>query len=215
MPRPMPRLDIALGQEVTKAIALTRAGESVRVLAGSGSALDREWPRPRLEALYELAFLRSFVAWEVFLEETFFRYLCGYSSPMHGQAVLVPGGTYYATLHAAESGVLGNAQYMLWHNPQRVVTRCAARIVNGRHEQVINSSFARIEHFANVRHRVAHDSQDARAKFNAATQALAVKPYRGARAGAFLRDWVPGVMPRVRWLERITSELVGLAGQIV
>src|SRR5712672_2619521 len=34
----------------------------------------------KLELLYELAYLRFFIQWEVFLEQSFLRYLCGYSS---------------------------------------------------------------------------------------------------------------------------------------
>jgi hypothetical protein len=215
MPRPMPRLDVAFGQEVKSAIDLTKAGERIRIVSGYGSELYKEWSPLRLEALYELAYLRSFVAWEWFLEATFLRYLCGFASPTHGQATMVSGRPFHRNIQAAETAVLAGQQFMLWHGPQKVVNRCAAHVLNGRHEQVINSRITRIQHFADIRHRVAHDRQDVRNKFDAATMALATRRYPGSRVGSFLRDWVPGSSPRLRWLDHITAELASLAAQIV
>jgi hypothetical protein len=211
----MPNLDTAFAREAQKAIELVRAGERIRVLAGAGSELSRTWPASRMEALYELAYLRIFVAWEVFLEATFLRYLCGYSSVTHGQAALVSGITFYSTLQAAELAVLGKQQYFLWHNPTTVVNRCKGHILNGRHELVISSNLTRMQYFGDIRHRIAHLRDDVKQKFDTVTTNLATKTYKGSQPGRFLRDWVSGSSPATRWLEAIAGELTGLAGQII
>lgn len=213
MPRPMPRFDQDLIKEGRTALGLARAGEIVRAHFGSGSVAWREWPVARLEALYELAFLRIFIAWEEFLEASFYRYMCGYASARHGQAM--PIGVFHPTLLSAEAAVLGGQPYKSWYKPSTVVARSQVHMSNGRHEIVINSSLGRLGDFAAIRHRIAHHQSDARAKFDSATLALAGRTYPASRPGRFLRDWHPRSSPPTRWLETIIGDLVGLATQIV
>ena len=209
----MPRLDTQLAILARHAIDLTRAGEIVRSGASPGSVPWNEWRVSRLEDLYELAYLRVFIAWELFLESTFFRYLCGYRS-RHGMATPVTG-SYYPTVQSAETAVLAGNQYLLWHNPNKVVARCRSHMTLCFHELVFVSNLARLQCFADVRHRIAHGQKDAKNKFDTATMQLSGQRYLGAKAGRFLRDWSPGTSPRVRWIHSITQELIGLAGQIV
>src|SRR5947207_1926265 len=120
MPRRMPRFDKVLSSQAQLAIAITKAGEAVRV---SGPvAIRKEWRASRLEALYELAYLRAFASWEMCLEAVFYRSLCGYASAA-GQETPI-SGLYYPTVAAAESAVLGRRSFVLWHNPQQVIDRC-------------------------------------------------------------------------------------------
>src|SRR5437867_174062 len=121
MPRHMPRFDLGLLAQAQLAIGIARAGEIVRATAGLVGRT--QWTISRLEALYELAYLRVFAAWETCLESLLCRSLCGYASSA-GQETLVPGvlpagvaGPYFPTLAAAEKFVLGTAPFKLWHNP--------------------------------------------------------------------------------------------------
>jgi hypothetical protein len=102
-------------------------------------------------------------------------------------------------------------QYRLWHNPTQIIARCHGFIVNGYHETVVSSNLARLNHFAAIRHRIAHAQSHARAQFDHATMNLAAKRYKGGRPGKFLRDWES---PSRRWLEGIADELKHLANQI-
>lgn len=207
----MPPCDAVLSRHIDEALELVRAGEVART--ATLPAVAREFYVSRLELLYEFAFLRMFVAWEVFLEDTFFRYLCGYVS-RYGQATLT-AGSHFRTLTAAQRAVLQNRDYVLWHNPTRVVQRSASFIRQGRHEIVIASSGARLEAMAAIRHRIAHGHPDAQAKFDGATMALAGKRYRASRPGRFLRDWCAATMPPTRWLRVLGDELRNLAIQVV
>ena len=76
MPRAMPALAKHFQTACDTACRLAVAGELVR--ASGGVVARQEFTLPRLEYLYEIAFLRIFIAWEFFLEESFLRYMCGF-----------------------------------------------------------------------------------------------------------------------------------------
>jgi hypothetical protein len=203
----MPQLASAFRHRVVHSLELAEAGE----FAAQSSA-SAEWRPARVELLYELAFLRIFIDWETFLEQTFLRYLCGYRS-IHGLYAPI-SGNYCVSLLGAESLIFGPAGFALWHNPIRVMQRSQQHLTLCPHEVVIQSNYTRLEYFAAVRHRIAHGQDDAKQKFNTATMSLCGRRYRGGRPGSFLRDWDRSVTPNRRWLETLGLELVGLARQI-
>ena len=73
----MPPLAIEFRQRVSEGLSLAQVGDSTVTIAAGRQA---GWHISRVELLYELAFLRMFIAWETLLEQTFYRYLCGYLS---------------------------------------------------------------------------------------------------------------------------------------
>lgn len=196
-------------RRVEGAVDLALAGEQARVhlppmAGGSGFRIAR------LEYLYELAYLRMFVAWESFLEQTFYRYMCGSVSTRFGQQTMV-AGMYFRSTGAAEAAVLGNHAYKLWHNPTQVAGRVAGFVINGQHEQLMKSASVRLGHLASLRHRIAHDQKDGASKCDAATMFFAGRRYPAARPGRFFRDWDA---PNRRQLERMKNELINLSRQI-
>jgi hypothetical protein len=214
----MPALDALLVRQLRAASDLAAAGESVRSAVPSSSALWRLWNVSKLEALYELAFLRSFVAWEMFLEATFYRCLCGYIPKAGTVSTLGPvllKGSVYPNIAAAEGAILGTQQYIAWYKCKSVIDRCQRYIVNGHHEATIVSHQSRLEKFAAIRHRIAHGQGHAKSEFDIATKSLNGKAYRGSRPGRFLRDWDTAAWPRRTWLETILDEFGRLATQIV
>ena len=212
MSRRMPPYSVSLRANVREALALGQAGELVAAANPIGSQLRREWRVSRLELLYELAYLRIFVEWERFLEETFIRYLCGYHSA-HGACVPL-GGQVFGSLGLAQAAMLHGRPFALWHDPLRVVARSQRFFNNGFHEVVVGSNSVRLQHLSAVRHRIVHDQSDARLKFDNATMNFVGRRYRAARPGRFLRDWDPAVNPPRRWLETFSAELESLASQI-
>jgi hypothetical protein len=115
----MPPLAAYFAQRISEALALAQAGDSVIGMAEPRGHLRQEWHVTRVELLYELAYLRIFIEWETFLEQTFLRYLCGYISVSGSRYTSITGG-FRATLQAAEIHVLGGRQYLLWHNPRTI-----------------------------------------------------------------------------------------------
>jgi hypothetical protein len=212
----MPRFDSALRDNALTAVSIVEAGELSR-LSGA-PAIRKEWRTARLEALYELAYLRVFAAWESYLEAVFYRSLCGFAS-VAGQEQLIRGA-YFSSLAAAEADVLGANAYALWHKPQRVIDRCKKYIKSGAgcpcvQEVTITSNLTRLEHLASMRHRIVHDQKDAKNKFDAATLHIAGRTYRTSRPGKFLRDYDTTKAPPQRWLEVTATELSSLMAQMV
>jgi hypothetical protein len=214
MAQPVPRLDTQLAADIGRAVGLAHAGELIRTAAISNPVVARELHPARLEYLYEVAYLQVFIRWEQFLEATFLRYLCGRPSRLT-VPIMCPGVASITSLSRANAEILGNHDYLLWHNPWTVVNRVKKYLVGSTHETVLMSNAARINHMANIRHRVAHGQADARSKFDSATMDLAGKRYPGARPGRFLRDWNRNTAPPTRWLHLLSSELASLASQIV
>jgi hypothetical protein len=212
----MPRFDLELANDARAAIAIVRAGEITRV--SGGPSISKEWSATRIEALYELAYLRVFAAWEMYLEAIFYRSLCGYASA-HGQETLVSGG-HYPSLAAAETAVLGRNSYLLWQNPHTVIQRCQSFIRSGPgcpsiQEITIASNLSRLVSLASTRHRIVHNQTDARRKFDAATVLIAGRTYPSSRPGKFLRDYDTSSAPPRRWLDVTIGELTAMARQIV
>ena len=213
MPRAMPGLEPEFRARVREAVRLAEIGELARAEAAVSSRTRANLHPARLELLYELAYLRIFVSWETFLEQTFMRYLCGYASRF-GVATPASGQTYASDLFRAERALLGSRRYVLWHNPDAVSRRAKHFFSHSVIETVVLSNFARLEYLAAVRHRITHGQSDARLQFDRATMAITGRRYRGARVGAFLRDVDSSATPPIRWVERLGSELQGLAAQI-
>ncbi|MSR58284.1 MAG: hypothetical protein EXS05_11510 [Planctomycetaceae bacterium] len=212
MAKSMRSFDGDLVKEGKALIGLAKAGEMVRAIAGPGTPAFNQWPVHRLEALYELAYLRMFVAWETFLEETFYRYMCGQVSRF-GQAV--PVAQHYRSVAAAEAAFLGNRYYRAWYDVTTVITVCQKHIVNGTHEIAFRTNSTWLDPLSRIRHRIAHGQKDAKRKFDSATLALSGRVYLASRPGRFLRDWDTTTVPQVRWLEKLIGQIGTLAGQII
>jgi len=209
----MPGLAVEFRAAVAAALGISEAGERIRTLAQAGSAIHRQLTLSRLEALHEMAYLRVFVGWEQFIEASFLRMMCGYQSTVWTPA-FAAGKQRQLKISAAEGALFGGRDYLLWHNPKSVRDRGHQWFAGGPHEAVAVSNFSRLESFAAVRHRIAHGSDDARRKFDAATMTLSGQRYRGGSAGKFLRSWNASISPAERWLNTIGDELASLAAQI-
>ncbi len=208
----MPPLSSEFAKQVDRALSLAQAGETIRAASPKGSVAWDELRPARLEALYEMAYLRVFVEWEVFLEESFVRYLSGYATSTGPAQLLNPP---CRTLNDSRTAMLGGRDFVTWANPVAVERLCRSFINNGAHELVVRSNRNRLTWFASVRHRVAHGSAHAKREFDIATMGLAGRRYRGSSPGSFLRDWTPGVSPPERWLQSIGTEFKNLAFQII
>ncbi len=218
MPKRIPRLDLRLSAEAQSALEIVRSGE-VSHRSGEPS-VRQQWTISKLESLHELAYLRVFLAWEKFLEDVFYRSMCGYASRAGSETLVTPG--YFASLASAEIAILTalDRDYVLWHNPDGVIARCNRFISNApgcpcRQATVISSNKSHLENLGAVRHRIVHNQTDAKRKFDRATRLIAGRTYSGSSPGRFLRDWNTTISPSRKWLDIFVSQLVGMASQIV
>jgi hypothetical protein len=213
MPRQVSFLAAQFNDEVDKALEIVRAIERIRFSVPSVPTIRKDLTSHRIELVYELAYLRIFLYWENFLEESFERYLCGYENSA-GRQTLNSGAFHRRTTDATNAIRAfegGRRPYVLWHSADRVVTRSQYFFNGGRHEIVINSNLSRLRDFSNVRHRIAHLQDDARQKFDRASMTICGRRFLGARAGKLLRH---KSSPTERWIHVIARELCNLAGQI-
>lgn len=215
MPRAMPRFDKDFSLEVQNSLDIVRAGELTRITGDP--KLQAEWTIPRLEALYELAYMRMFASWEMYLQAILCRSLCGYASAS-GQEQVLARPTFYRNLAAAETALLQGRQYLLWHDPTKVAALCRQMICSGTpgvQEAVLVANTVSIQSLAWTRHRIVHSHQkDAKNKFDAATHNIAGRLYPASRPGRFLRDRHPTRSPRQRWIEILGGDLVAFVRQM-
>jgi hypothetical protein len=212
MPKQMQNLVRTFEYEAKQGVLLSEAGEQARILLGAHHAILHF---SKLSYLYEMAFLRIFITWEMFLENAFVRYLCGFQSSTGRVVITAAAGGYSRTIREATLKLLAGQDYVLWYNPQKVIQRSQRFFNGGPHEIVIASAISTLTHMANIRHRIAHSQEDARTKFDQATLHFNGQRYRGSRPGYFLRDWDSSRIPPCRWLESLSEQLVSLAAQVV
>src|SRR5258708_6956274 len=153
MARRMPRLDTQFAVLARSAVDLALAGERIRSAAPAGSLFKTELSLPRLEALYETAYLRVFIAWEEFLEQTFLRYICGYVSALGSYTLTLPA---FRNIADANVDVLGPRDFVSWADPKQVIRRSQTYATLSFHETVLNSDLSRLLLFKSVRNRIAH-----------------------------------------------------------
>ncbi|MGL4974062.1 MAG: hypothetical protein ACRC56_02120 [Bosea sp. (in: a-proteobacteria)] len=210
MPRRLPPLDADFSRQILKSLSLVIRIE--RQFLTQNNSLEK-LQISDVELIYELAYLRVFTAWEVFLERVFLRMMCGYH---HSDGIdsLRAAHTYERNIDSAQLALLSGRDYLLWHNVDFVIKRAKEKFVNSRYEIILASSHSRISYFATIRHRIAHDQPDSARKFDIASMSMAGKRYRASRPGRFLRDKKTISDLPTRWLEEICSELESLAAQI-
>ena len=211
MPRRLPSLELQFAADVDCSVELAEAGERIRANSELGSVGRRELPIARVEAIYEIAYLRMFLLWEDFLEQSFLRYICGFASGVGVANLLNPK---FKTIGDAERAVLGARDFVSWANPNHVTKRSENYMVKGPHEVVIASNLARLEAFNSIRNRIAHSSSFARRQFDGAVISLVGHRYAASSAGRFLRDTAVSQPVPERWLSHIGRELKSLALQV-
>ncbi len=166
------------------------------------------------EILVELAFLRAFLAWEAFLEESFVLYLCG-RKPPKGNApkryVSPPTRKVAEQLLLPEHG-----KYTDWANTQKVVSRAERFFENGKpYSDVLKSQQNNLELIKNLRNAVVHSSSDSQRSFHGlARDALGTLP-PNLTVGNFLARTIPGSSPPESFFEHYRDQLSVAAHRIV
>lgn len=210
MPRRMPALGSQFIAAAREAIALSTVAEGIRAEA-SYTNIKGELTLVRIEMLYEMSFLRLFASWEAFIEDSLIHMLCGFTSALYAPS-FQPGVSRFKTFSDARVSVYRGRRYLLWYDAAEIQRRCARYLDNAPQETVAASNSARLDWFASIRHRIAHDSDDARTQFDVASINLAGRRFSRSRPGKLLRS--DDVGAHVTFLESIGGEFERLALQI-
>lgn len=162
----------------------------------------------------ELAFLRAFLAWETFLEESFILYLLG-QKPPRGRAPR--RYAFPPNRRAAVEWVLPeHRDYAEWGVAADVRNRAERFFRGGRpFASVLRSMQNLLDDTRTIRNAVAHESTSALQKFEklARSKLGALPP--NLTIGGFLGMNMPGSTPPLSFLEFYVAKIEFAAKQIV
>ncbi len=166
-----------------------------------------------VDLVVEMAYLKSFLAWEEFLQESFVLYLLGKVSPSgyRPTCCISPRNRNHA-LDITRNG----RSYADWTAVNSIVDR--AGIFFNRGEPFSNSLRPKTNLFdemKTIRNALAHNTDETNTRFaSLVRRRLGHFPPR-LTPGRFLSMIIPGSVPPNRYLSFYTSELLLTAGQIV
>jgi hypothetical protein len=150
-------------------------------------------PRIQLEIIVEMAFLRIFVAWESFLEESFIRYAVGAASPSgYTPNVLTRAQNIGHALELVSSG----RDYGAWNSASEVTRRSALYFQDGEpYRSALEPASIELNEMNTIRNRITHKSMNSKSKFNAFVRRKFGHGVRGMTPGRFLMTSLPNPPP--------------------
>jgi hypothetical protein len=206
----MPALDADFARRVNETLKIVSSTETLWLTAPPASAVRQQLKVPQLEALYESVYLRIFSTWESYIEDVLVRFMAGYETPGH-RPVRVSPNSVLSSVRAARAHLYGNLDYLLWHNPVKAADRIARYVANSPIELTLRSQGVRIQAFADIRHRIAHDTDDSKVKFRSAALLVTGNEY-GGKPGRLLRSTdMSDPLNQPKWIRIISYELVSIA----
>lgn len=141
--------------------------------------------QPQVDLIFELAFLKIFIAWEQFLEDTFARYMCGASS-LSGKKPTRNATARY--LDHALSIIYGGQPYADWTSVDIVVDRANRFFDKGEpYTTPLQSATKELRDMRRIRNHIAHHSNKSREDFNKLLVSIYGFRPQGMTAGRFLR----------------------------
>jgi hypothetical protein len=165
----------------------------------------------RRDTITEVAFLRAFTGWEIFLEESFYLYLLGYKIPKRRpHRYAFPPDRNAAVDWCAE----GN-RYAKW-DLDNVRKRATRWFKDGKpFAPALSAQQSRLTQLATIRNAIAHQSVAAHLKFETLVRnELAALP-PNTTVGGFLLMTVPASSPPVSYMEFYLGEIETVARNIV
>lgn len=169
--------------------------------------------RKRRDSITEVAFLRAFLAWETFLEESFILYLLGHKPP---KGRVPHRFTFPPNRKSAEEWVIPERRpYATW-DAGSVITRAQRFFRGGRPFTIaLRTNQSLLDESKTIRNAMAHESRTAYNKFeNLVRMKLGTLPLN-LSVGSFLSTTVPSSSPPVTFLEFYLDKIEFVGEQIV
>ena len=168
----------------------------------------------RRDSMTEMAFLRAFLGWELFLEESFVLYLSGRRPPRGRPPYRF---TFAPNIETARNWVIPEGRrYAKWNVAGYVASRAERHFRDGKpFAPVLRSNQNTLERARFIRNAVAHDSASAYDKFEEVARAAMGALPPNLTVGGFLGTTVPGSAPPISFLEFYISKVDFAARQIV
>jgi hypothetical protein len=164
----------------------------------------------------ELSFLRAFLAWEFFLEETFILYLLGKTAPRGRAPTRI---AFPPNRKKAEQLLLPeDYQYIKWTIAAKVAKRAERFFRNGRpFAPALSTHFNTFDEMRILRNAIAHSQSSAQEKFKALVRrksSTGTYPPR-LTVGGFLEMTVPAVIPPETFFSNYINKIRATADNIV
>ena len=166
----------------------------------------------RRDTLIEVAFLRAFTGWEIFLEETFLLYLLGHRPPK-GQPPRRYG--FPPSREAASEWCAESKEYAKW-NVSDVRWRADRWFRNGKpFTPALQGQQSRLDQLITIRNAIAHESSAARGKFETLVRIELQALPPNTTVGSFLITRKPNSNPPISFMEFYLNEVKRVAQNIV
>jgi hypothetical protein len=166
----------------------------------------------RRDLLIEIAFLRAFTGWEIFLEETFLLYLLGHHPPKG-----LPPRRYGfpQDKNAASEWCSDGKEYAKW-NSADVRRRANRWFKDGKpFTPALQSQQSRLDQLVTIRNAIAHESSAARTKFEGLVRIELQALPPGITVGGFLLTLQPNSNPPISYLDFYLGQVQQVALNIV
>ncbi len=183
------------------------------VLPGAGGVRPFISPRRR-DYMTELAFLRAFQAWEVFIEKSFILYLWG-RKPPRGKAP--KRYAFPPTQKIASEWVIPEGrEYAAWTHAQNVRERAERFFRAGRpFSPVLAGNQTLFNEARTIRNAIAHKSTSATDRFQTLVRGKLGTLPPNMTVGGFLSTTVPATTPPISFLESYLNKIDSAAKLIV
>lgn len=167
--------------------------------------------QPQVDLIFELAFLKIFIAWERFLENTFIRYLCGTSSLSGRKPIRTVSARYLADALIVISGDRGYAD---WVSVDVIVGRANRFFDSGEpYSTPIQSAATDLTNMRRIRNHIVHHSNKSRDDFNNMLVSIYGFRPQGMSTGRFLRQRTS--VNNKQHIQEYTDVLQSVANMIV
>lgn len=163
--------------------------------------------------MIELAFLHAYLAWEVFLEESFVLYLLGMKAP---RSAAPHRFTFPPSRQHAKNWIREGRDHARW-DASNVSARAQRYFRGGKpFSSVLRKHQGVLDQSKTIRNAIAHESDEAYEKFkNLARDMLNGVLPSGLTVGRFLDTIVPGSSPPQSFLEFYLEKIDFVADQII
>lgn len=183
--RDMPALGTKCAERFGEILKIAADTEGLWLAAPPTSDVKRNLKVPQLEALYEATYLRIFATFESFIEDSLAHYMSGYKTATYTPSP-AQGHRLHRTVSDSLQALYGGKDYILWHNMDSCIKRSRRYLSNCPVETAIYLDLHKLKDYATVRHHIAHNSKDSKAKFLAAATRISGSSHKG-KPGKMLR----------------------------
>ena len=167
-----------------------------------------------MEMIIEIAFLRAFLSWEAFLEESFILYLWG-KSPPRGR--IPKRYVYPPTREIAEQIVIiPGKEYSDWAKFQNVISRAERFFENGKpYSDALKSQHSKLQDIETIRNAIAHRSINSWERFQSLVRRELGTYPSNLSIGGFLEMTIPHSSPPLSFFENYLSVIQLASARIV